>query len=459
MMRVLLYATTLCLTLLCMPAQAQLKTTVVPGIPYDWIEEDFFSFDEEKATDLIEVRIKDSSPHRNKSSLISFIDAINDPLNQQKLKEAYNLNNRTYLILARLAVGIMYAESRLGTHPRYLFKDRFPWTVTLAKRFLEGSKLDTQNYKRAIEDGTLGLAIEYLALNDKDADAREISALMIDLSENSRGPTQIKFLPEGFEQIFSHINKDNLHVPQYSAVATLAYLADAIRTLKRLGTKYNCMIPREYFLHHLLYVYIGRGSEIVNCTATLDQNLYWGRSVSVQNHIDAYLKSAPKPELNYFTKKRIEQIKEEIAYREIRKKIFSELILTLEAYRDEDLVIKPENANRMMEYLVAAGLVTISNHALHKGIKKYFSPPNPKAKLCDRIIRKLAGRKRHYVLLNGVNAAVIYKVLSDPKLGLDQFFAMDQDKLKQMELEALISEDTLIIKRLELDIAILETGL
>jgi hypothetical protein len=426
-------------------------------VDYSWTESAFFSDDVNRLNTQVRVKVKPGSTYENQSALNGFLGGLNNPANQQTLKEAYRLNNKTYLVLARLAVGIMYAESKLGTHPRYLFKERFPWTVSIAKEYLDKSVFEYKRYGIAIDNARAGLALEYLALHDDSFDPSTRAATIFDLSENSRGPTQIKYLPGGFEKVFPNINKNNLRVPEFSSVATVAYLADAIQTLTRLAKKYNCEIPREYFLQHLLYVYVGRSSEIVNCTATLDKNVYWSRALEVQNSLNAYAVGSENAPLTRATQIKIEHINAEIKIRQARQVALGQIISLIKAMRDQNLTLKPEDANMMLEYLFMAGVTGYSHKKLND-LRKYL--PTFKAwKQKNMCARLLLGRKRYYAALYGTNAALTYLMRNDPNFGYESWFELDDDKKRLIETEAMLQEETLIIKRLQLDIAILATEL
>jgi hypothetical protein len=80
----------------------------------------------------------------------------------------------------------------------------------------------------------------------------------------SRGFTQIKFLPEGaWRKDYPNINKDNLDDPQNSAVATIAYLVEAVRTLKNIAAENGrdprkIKITKENLQDYIAYIYQGR---------------------------------------------------------------------------------------------------------------------------------------------------------------------------------------------------------
>ncbi len=437
-------------------AHAHSKVQKVENANYDWVESEYFSDDLENLISMVRIEVRAGSAHQNQANLLSFLDGINDPANQTQLKRTYRLSNKTYLILMRLAVGNMFAESQLEelpiyTHPVYLIKERLPWAVSAKKKFDENSKLDYRTYGQALWEGYEGLRLETTAFKDPTVDPPTLAATRFDLSENSRGPTQIKYLPPGFEKAFPHINKSNLRVPQYSSVATVAYLADAITTLARLAKKSNCAIPRKTFLYHLIYIYTGRSSEITKCEATLDENKYWRRSLAIQKELEAFLLTPKKKALNQEQIVRVQNIRSEISGREQMILIIRDLINQLESKRDRELILKPEHANSLIEYSIAAGLVT----GTHVALKKFQSPKSDWAKknICKRI---LLGRKRYFPILHSINGALIYALRNNESYDL---ISLDSDKLKLNELYLALRTEEQIIKRLNLDIKIIETGL
>lgn len=439
------------------PLYADLQTKPNPQVDYSWVKHTHFTNDQ---TDLFnvdhELLLRPNSPFRANSTLNSFLEGINKVENQTAIKQVYGINTSTYFILARLAVGIMYAESKFGSHPKYFIKERFPWSVASLKSFLNRSKLDPQTYLDTWDAMTLGLKMEYEGIIKDEYDPMLVAPELFDLSENSRGPTQIKYLPPLFEKYFPGIDKNNLHIPQNSAVATMAYLANATVTLAKVAQKYGCEIPKSQFLYHLLYIYVGRAAEIIHCTATLDRNQYWRRALEIQDNLFVANYKQTRIQLTSnnrsFEAKKLVALQQELTSRTKIYVLLTRQLDEAEAKRLERLRLPPELLNEMLEYMLAAGLVS-STHVLLKNRlpsrEAWASRPT-----CTKL---LLGRKRYFALLHGVNSVIVTKMLMNRELVLGEVFEVDLEK-KQFDLlrEALRAEAT-IIKRLRLDIDILRS--
>lgn len=157
---------------------------------------------------------------------------------KSELLKLYKINGQEYNLLAKMAVGILGVESLFMKHSRYAFKESFPALITFLKD-LEAKKA--------------GLA---------------------EASPSSRGPTQIKFIPEKISRLYQ-ITPDNLKEPQNAAIATMAYLIEALSTLKRLKSKYNLdHIHFGNLTEYLPYLYFGGGKKLIRKTATPETNIY-----------------------------------------------------------------------------------------------------------------------------------------------------------------------------------------
>lgn len=446
----------LCLFFITSTALSELKTKVNPNIDYSWIEQSYFTHDPKQATDInYELVLRDNSPFKMNAKLVSFLDGINKIENKIALKKAYGLTNTTYFILARLAVGIMYAESKFGSHPKYVIKERFPWTVSLTKNFLGRSKWDPNTYFDAMDGLILGLHMEYSALNSSREEPLLTASELFDLSDNSRGSTQIKYLPPYFDKLFPHINKNNLHIPQYASVATIAYLANSIFTLAKLAQKYKCEIPKEHFLNHLLYLYVGRASEIVSCTATLDQNQYWRRALSVQKDLVTVrlFDQNKSSNLNIETLTKIAELESEIISRIRVYEMMKVHLLNAEKDRQNRLLIPPEDLSEILEYLIAAGFVTATHKALQSTLPSKETWANERT--CKKV---LIGRKRYFALLHAINSALVTKFLSDPNFSLNELFEKDVERQVLDELKKGLELESAIIDRLRLDVENLKSS-
>jgi hypothetical protein len=424
-----------------------------PNPDYSWVEDAYFSENPARFATQIKLRIKRGSAHQDKAPLMSFLDALNDSENQLLLKKHYRLSNQTYLTLARMAVGIMHSESKFGQHPVYYFKEEFPQVVSALKPFRNKTILRHRfSYRDGTDGQSRGVYVVRENTNGEEGEPRELGDWLFDVSDNSRGPTQIKFLPEGFAELFPHIRKDNLHVPQYAAVATMAYLADAITTLKRVAYNNHCEISRETFLYHLGYIYTGLASEIRDCSATLDRNSYWARLLEVQRDIETSI--SPRPLLSFESRRQIAQLEAELAERKAFYARITETVRLMEAARDKKFLLKPETANMLIEYGILAGLISSSHAGLVAFRKKYLRDDVQRG-LCARL---LLGRKRHYPLLHGLNALLAYRIVKDPNSILDNMVELDTDKKTILALRSVLSEENMIIRRMELDIERLNFG-
>lgn len=442
----------------CSYAKAESRAVRNQNVDYSWVTKRYTSFGEKEALDVShKITIVPSSKYAFASDLISFLDSINDVTNQITIKKTFHLNNETYFTLARLAVGIMYAESRFGTHPKYLFKERFPWTVTITKKFLEQSKWDYRNYTELLDGAATGIEMEYQAANTQSFDSHYRASERFDLSENSRGATQIKYLPNNFQDVFPHINKDNLHIPQYAAMATMAYLADGISRLAKLAQKYDCEIPSDYFLYHLLYLYVGRSAEITNCTATLDQNHYWRRALEVQNDLRLVSQSEMPNRLSADAINslfEITRLQSELVSRRKAYAIASSILADSERRRSERIWIEPHDANTLIEYLAAAGFV----YWTHRSLKQSLPTQEAWAKksLCQRL---LVGRKRYFPVLYTLDAILLSWLRDNPDADLDKYIEIDVERKSLDELKESLLLEASIIKRLELDIELLRDSI
>lgn len=169
---------------------------------------------------------------------------------KSKLMKIFNMDNDDYNDLAMLSYAIMGNESEFGKSTKFLIKETNQEKVILAK------------------------AAERLFEGENPFDKSVVNT--------SRGFTQIKDLPEGeWRKHYPEISKGTLINPRHSAIATMAYLADAVIMLKRIATKnkldpQKVKITRENMLDYLGYIYQGRGGALTSTKdpATPDMNTY-----------------------------------------------------------------------------------------------------------------------------------------------------------------------------------------
>lgn len=149
----------------------------------------------------------------------------------------YNSDPQEYNLLAHMAVGILGQESRFFGHWRYFIK--------------RNSQLAIKEIKEA-----------KAWIKDREAVA------------NSKGPTQIKNVPDRIAQYYN-ITEKNLWDPKYAAVSTVGFLIEALAELKQRAKNNNLeMITSDTYIDYLPYIYFGGSKKLVNRTATPDTNIY-----------------------------------------------------------------------------------------------------------------------------------------------------------------------------------------
>ena len=166
--------------------------------------------------------------HSYKSKFVStYINTLEKEKN--RLMQILKVDNDDYNILAGFAIGVLAPESDFGKNWKYILKEFLPGAVSLAK----GNGLDT--------------------------------------SKNSRGPTQLKVIPEEIMNEYG-ITKTNLTDPENAAVATIAISADFLRQLRNLGVNHKS-INEENIQNYLYYLYQGKRVQIKEALATPEDNL------------------------------------------------------------------------------------------------------------------------------------------------------------------------------------------
>lgn len=167
----------------------------------------------------------------------AFIRALESK--KSELLALYGGDPQEYNLLAQIAVGILGRESEFFESPRYRVKENSQLTIRLVKVvqiYLEGSDRGT------------GL--------------------------NSRGPTQIKIVPAKIAQKYG-VTRDNLYIPENAALATMGYLMDILAELKRrVVLNHLSFITPNNYADYLPYIYFGSRRQLLNGTATPDQNIY-----------------------------------------------------------------------------------------------------------------------------------------------------------------------------------------
>lgn len=156
---------------------------------------------------------------------------------KQRILEIYQSDPQEYNLLAWMALGILGKESRFYESGRYKIKEAFPWMVTGAKII-----------KSSIKGGAV--------------------------SENSRGPTQIKIVPDIIAYYYKISSKD-LDNPKAAAVATMGFLIESLHELKnRARNNKLTHINENTYVDYLPYIYFGRAKALIDRTATPEKNIY-----------------------------------------------------------------------------------------------------------------------------------------------------------------------------------------
>lgn len=167
--------------------------------------------------------------------MVAFLRALT--AEKHNILKIYGSDPQEYNLLAHMAVGILGNES------------------TYFKSFRYKVKSHSQ------------LAIHW---------SKELKAWFggYEASANSKGPTQIKRVPDRIEQ-FYNITEKNLWDPKYAAVSTMGFLIEALDELKKRARNNNLeMITPATYVDYLPYIYFGGAKKLVNRTATPNTNIY-----------------------------------------------------------------------------------------------------------------------------------------------------------------------------------------
>jgi hypothetical protein len=156
-----------------------------------------------------------------------------------ELLTLYQSDSQEYNLLARMAVGILGRESLFFESTRYYYKENFPEVISIFK-FLDSMFVY----------GTFRV------------------------SPNSRGPTQIKMIPEMIKSEYG-FDESELYVPKNAALATMGYLIEALAELKRrIRLNKLTFINKNNYVDYLPYIYFGSKNMLLNRKATPDKNIY-----------------------------------------------------------------------------------------------------------------------------------------------------------------------------------------
>lgn len=173
--------------------------------------------------------------HQDNPKVVEFLQTLSKE--KHNILKIYGSDPQEYNLLAHMAVGILGNESTYFNSFRYHVKSH--------------SQLVIQ-WSKAIKAWFGGY----------------------EASANSKGPTQIKRIPDRIERFYNITEKD-LWEPKWAAVSTMGFLIEALEELKNRANNNNLeMITPATYVDYLPYIYFGGAKKLVNRTATPDTNIY-----------------------------------------------------------------------------------------------------------------------------------------------------------------------------------------
>lgn len=150
----------------------------------------------------------------------------------------YQVTSDEYNMLAGIAFGILGNESKFYESYKFHLKETFPELVTTTKVI------------KSVFDETSKVSV------------------------NSRGPTQIKVIPQKIRDAYG-ISVDDLNEPDKAAIATMAFLIETHKYLKQMIVNHNLTyINNDNIADYLPYIYYGNGKALIAGTATPETNRY-----------------------------------------------------------------------------------------------------------------------------------------------------------------------------------------
>ena len=165
---------------------------------------------------------------------------------KSELQLMYGVRGSEYNLLAKMAIGILGRESLFFKSRRYVWKERLPWAVEIAKD-LKG-------------DTTL----------------------------NSRGPTQIKVIPAKIVEIYE-ISKDQLWIPENAALATMGFLIETLSELKRrIVINKLKFVNESNYVDYLPYIYFGSTTRLITGKADPEHNVYIKDMKKYMNWVEVF---------------------------------------------------------------------------------------------------------------------------------------------------------------------------
>jgi hypothetical protein len=198
-----------------------------------------------------ELYVQTLHPELQTEKVQLFIQALS--LHKSELQMFYKIDGDEYNLLAHMAIGILGRESLFFTSYRYQMKETAPGLVRLAK------------------------ILRYMFSNSNAS-----------LTDNSRGPTQIKIVPSLVARAYG-IDPDHLYIADNAAIATMGFLIESLGELKRrvVKNKLDFVTPATY-VDYLPYIYFGSTRALIKKTATPDTNLYVKDMKKYMKWVDLY---------------------------------------------------------------------------------------------------------------------------------------------------------------------------
>ncbi|MEN0060286.1 MAG: hypothetical protein AAGB31_15715 [Bdellovibrio sp.] len=190
--------------------------------------------------------------------VMAFVQAL--AAHKTEIRNLYTVSSAEYNFLAHMSMGILGRESLFFESKRYYLKETFPDLIRAAK------VIRSYFYD-------------------------------VPLSDNSRGPTQIKKVPERIARHYQ-VTPENLYIPQNAAVATMGFLIESLQELKNriVSNRLDFITPGNY-IDYLPYLYFGSTRALLNGTATPESNIYVKNMKNYMSWFELY-ERAPAPLLH-----------------------------------------------------------------------------------------------------------------------------------------------------------------
>jgi hypothetical protein len=205
---------------------------------------------------------------------------------KEKMMKVFSLDNDDYNDLAQVAFGILGNESSFGKEE--------PVTFAAMEYFgIKPAKMSPMALSLSITGGMMltgGVTTSKLKIKESNQWAIDfIKWCKGENSTNSRGLTQIKQLDPSITNNFPEINLDNLTDPKNAAIATMGYLAQALKELKakrekNLQSGSGPQFSRDEMIDYIGFIYQGRAKSLTSSTnpANPDKSKY---ITSLKHHI------------------------------------------------------------------------------------------------------------------------------------------------------------------------------